>query len=211
MSSKKGKETTGAAGQGGSGGRANHTELLNEKEFRDCFGIPNGVSIRLLEGDAMSTAKSGDNSICFSKEQFNTGLRLPLPSLFKQFLHYTQIPPALIHPNVVRLLMGCSVLDMLFSLDLSLLEVLFAYSIKKGKNDIYSFVSSLSSFQLVTSLPDSTKGAARGHVLVKGPWAGLTVHPDKPFAPNQSLKAPGMNKLLPVLPRLRVRSALLGG
>ncbi|XP_034710234.1 uncharacterized protein LOC117932996 [Vitis riparia] len=163
MSSKKGKEATGAARQGGSGGRANRTELLNKKEFRDCFGIPNGVSIRLLEGDAMSTAKSGDNSICFSKEQFNAGLRLPLPSLFKQFLHYTQIPPALIHPNVVRVLMGCSVLDMLFSLDLSLLEVLFTYSVKKGENDIYNFVANIPSLQLVTGLPDSTKGTVGGN------------------------------------------------
>ena len=97
------------------------------------------------------------------------GLRSPLPSLFKQFLHYTKIPPALIHPNVVRVLMGCSVLDMLFSLDLSLLEVLFVYSIKKAKNDIFSLAASIPSLQLVTGLLDSTKGAARGHVLVKGP------------------------------------------
>ena len=205
MSSKKGKEATGVVREGGSGGRVNPTELLNEKEFRDCFGIPNGVSIRLLEGNAVSTAKSGDNSICFSKEQFNAGLRLPFPSLFKQFLHYTQIPPALIHPNIVRVLMGCNVLDMLFNLDLSLLEVLFAYSVKKGKNDIYSFVASIPSLHLVTGLPDSTKGAAKGHMLVKGTWAGLTVHPNKQFAPNQSLKTPSMNKLPPVLLRLRFR------
>ncbi|KAL6333073.1 hypothetical protein AAG906_028256 [Vitis piasezkii] len=106
---------------------------------------------------------------------------VPLPSLFKEFLHVTRIPPAYIHPNMVRVLMGCSILSMLFNLDLSLLEVLFIYSIKKGKNDIYSFVASLPSLQLVTSLPDSTKGAARGHVL-----------------------ALGMNKLLLVLPWLRV-------
>ena len=180
MSLKKGNVATGATGQGGLSGRANRTELLSEEEFRDCFGIQNRVSVQLLEGDVVSTIKSGDNSICFSKEQFNAGLRLPLPSLFKQFLHYTKIPPALIHPNIVRVLMGCSVLDMLFSLDLSLLEVIFVYS----------------------SLPDSTKGAARGHVLIKGPWAGLMVHPDKQFVPNQSLKVPGMNRLLPILPRL---------
>ncbi|KAL6318930.1 hypothetical protein AAG906_001403 [Vitis piasezkii] len=47
---------------------------------------------------------------------------------------------------------------------------------------------------LVTSLPDSTKGAAKGHVLVKGLWAGLTVHPDRQFAPNQSLKVPDKDK-----------------
>ena len=103
---------------------------------------------------------------------------------------------------MVRVLMGCIILSMLFNLDLSLLEVLFIFFIKKVKNDIFSFVASLPSPQLVTSLPDSTKGAARGHVLVKGVWAGLTEHPDRQFAPNQSLKAPGMNKLLLVLPRL---------
>ena len=117
----------------------------------------------------MSTIKSGDNSICFSKEQFNAGLRLPLPSIFKQFLYYTKILPTLIHPNIVRVLMGCSVLDMLFSLDLSLLEVIFVYSIKKAKNDIFSLVASIPSLQLVTSFPDSTKWVAKGHVLVKGP------------------------------------------
>ena len=116
----------------------------------------------------MSTEKFVDNAIYFTKEQFNAGLRFPHPSLFKEFLHVTRILPAYIHPNMVRVLMGCSILSMLFNLDLSLLEVLFIYSIKKGKNDIYSFVASLPSLQLVTNLPDSTKGAARGHVLVKG-------------------------------------------
>lgn len=117
----------------------------------------------------MSIVKLGDNSICFTKEQFNAGLRLPLTSLFKQFLHYTKIPPALIHPNVVWVLMGCSILDMLFSLGLSLLEVLFVYSIKKAKNDSFNLAASIPSLQLVTVLPDSTKGAAKRHVLVKGP------------------------------------------
>ena len=103
---------------------------------------------------------------------------------------------------MVWVLMGCSILSMLFNLDLSLLEVLFIYSIKKGKNDIYSFVASLPSLQLMTNLPDSTKGAAREHVLVKGLWVGLSVHPDRQFAPNQSMKAPCMNKLLPILSQL---------
>ena len=187
-------------------------DKLNVREFYEHFCIPNGVSVHLVDGEAVSTEKSVDNAIYFTtKEQFNAGLRFPLPLLFKEFLHVTLIRPAYIHPNMVRVLMGCSVLSVLFDLDLSLLEVLFIYSIKKRKNDIHSFVASLPSLQLVTSLPNSTKGAARGHVLVKGVWAGLTEHPDRQFAPNQSLKAPGMNELLPVLPWLRVRSALLGG
>ncbi|RVW70354.1 hypothetical protein CK203_048717 [Vitis vinifera] len=158
-------------------------DKLNVREFRERFYIPNGVFVELMDGEVVMTEKSEDNVIFFTKEQFNAGLRFPLPSLFKEFLHFTQIPPAYIHPNMVRVLMGCSILSMLFNLDLSLLEVLFIYSIKKVKSDIFSFVASLPSLQLVINLPNSTKGAARGHVLVKGLWAGLTVHPDRQFAP----------------------------
>ncbi|RVW33007.1 hypothetical protein CK203_107566 [Vitis vinifera] len=118
-------------------------DKLNVREFCERFCISNGVSVQLVDGEAVSTEKSTDN-----------------------------ISPAYVHPNMVRVLMGCSILSMLFNLDLSLLEVLFVYSIKKGKNDIYNFVASLPSLQLVTSLPNSTKGAAKGHVLVKGLWAG---------------------------------------
>ena len=169
-------------------------DKLSAKEFHELFCIPNGVSVELTDEEAVSTENNEDHVIFFSKEQFNAGLRFPLPSLFKEFLHFTQIPPAYIHPNMVRVLMGCSILNMLFNLDLSLLEVLFIYSIKKLKTDIFSFVACLPSMQLVTNLPDSTKGAAKRHVLVKGVWAGLAVHPDRPFAPNQSLKVPGMTK-----------------
>ena len=79
----------------------------------------------------MPTEKVGYNVIYFTKEQFNAGLHFPIPSLFKQFLYYTQIPPAYIHPNIVWVLMGCNILNMLFHLDLSLLEVVFTYTIKK--------------------------------------------------------------------------------
>ncbi|RVW54573.1 hypothetical protein CK203_071397 [Vitis vinifera] len=88
--------------------------------------------------------------------------------------------------------MGCSVLSLLFNLDLSLLEVLFVYS--KGKNDIFSMSAHLPSLQLVTELPDSTKGRAKGHVLVRGAWAGLLGHPERPFSPNHSLVLPGPDK-----------------
>ena len=87
--------------------------------------------------------------------------------------------------------MGCSILSMLFNLDLSLLEVFFIYSIKKGKNDVFSLAALLPSLQLVTDLPDLTKGRAKGHVLVWGVWAGLLEHPERPFSPNRSLVLPG--------------------
>ena len=89
---------------------------------------------------------------------------------------------------------------MLFNLNITLLEVLFIYSIKKLKTDIFSFVACLPSMHLVTSLSDSTKGGAKGHVLVRGIWAGLGTHPDRPFAPNRSLKVLGMVRLSFVFP-----------
>ncbi|RVW19392.1 hypothetical protein CK203_063615 [Vitis vinifera] len=143
-------------------------DKLSVKEFRKRFCIPNGVLLEFLDGEAVSTEKVESNAINFAKEQFNVGLWFPLPSLFKEFLHFTQIPPAYIHPNTVRVLMGCSVLNLLYNLDLSLLEILFVYSLKKGKNDIFSMAANLPSLQLG--------------------------HPERPFSPNHSLKLPSPDK-----------------
>lgn len=203
MSSKKDIVASGASEQSGAIVRADQslahplsikpTELLSKQEFQERFQIPNRVSVQLLKDGPVPAENSGDNTICFTKEQFHVGLHLPLPYLFKQFLHYMRIPSFFLHPNMIRVLMGCNVLDMLFHLDLSLLEVLFFYSIKKVKNDIFSLSASIPSLQLVTGLPDLIKGAARGHVLVKGPWAGLMVHLQKEFSPIRSLRILGEN------------------
>ena len=141
-----------------------------------------------MNGSPTSTKNAAHGAIFFSKEQFNVAFRFPFPSLFKQFLHYTQISLAYIHPNIVRVLMGCNILNMLFHLNLSLLEVLFIYTIKKGKKDIFSMFAHILSLQLVTSLLDSNKGGAKGHVLVRGLWVGLIEHSKRDFCPNFSLK-----------------------
>ncbi|RVW27308.1 hypothetical protein CK203_107313 [Vitis vinifera] len=168
-------------------------DKLNAKEFRERFRIPHDVLIDLVnEEAAMPTEKGGKNAILFTKEQFNAGLRFPLPALFKEFLHFSQIPPIFIHPNLVRVLMGCSIINMLYSLDLTLLELFFVYSLKKAKNDIFSVSAHLPSLQMVTELPDSTKGGAKGLVAVWGGWAGLSQHPSRPFSPNYTLKIPGL-------------------
>ncbi|RVW26391.1 hypothetical protein CK203_086109 [Vitis vinifera] len=167
-------------------------DKLNAKEFRERFRIPHDVLIDLVnEEAAIPTEKGGKNAILFTKEQFNAGLRFPLPALFKEFLHFSQIPPIFIHPNLVRVLMGCSIINMLYSLDLTLLELFFVYSLKKAKNDIFSVSAHLPSLQMVTELPDSTKGGAKGLVAVWGGWAGLSQHPSRPFSPNYTLKIPG--------------------
>ena len=168
------------------------TDKLSVKEFRNRLCIPNTVIVEFVNGkDVVSTEKAEKNAIVFTKEQFNAGLRLPLPALFKEFLHFTQIPPAYIHPNIVRVLMGCSIINMLYNLDLTLLEVFFVYMLKKAKTDIFSMSAHLPSLQLVTELPDSTKGGAKGHVAVRGAWAGLSSRPGRPFSPNYSMELPG--------------------
>ncbi|RVW75681.1 hypothetical protein CK203_055228 [Vitis vinifera] len=65
------------------------TNKLNKREFRKRFYFPNDISVQLVDGNPMSTEKAAHNAIYFTKEQFNARLRFPLPSLFKEFLHYT--------------------------------------------------------------------------------------------------------------------------
>ncbi|KAL6319872.1 hypothetical protein AAG906_036942 [Vitis piasezkii] len=132
------------------------------------------------EEASMPIEQDEEKGILFTKEQFNAGLRFPLPALFKEFLHFSQFPPIFIHPNIVRVLMGCSIINMLYNLDLTLLEVFFLYSLKKGKNDIFSLSAHLPSLQV-----------AKGLVLVRGGWAGISERPSRPFSPNYTLKLPG--------------------
>lgn len=90
MSPKKDITASGVAGQGGSGGRADPspicplptkpTKLLSEREFRECFNLLNGVSVQLVDGGTATSEKAGNNTMYFSKEQFNAGLCLPLSS-----------------------------------------------------------------------------------------------------------------------------------
>lgn len=167
------------------------TKLLYEREFHERFCIPNGISIHFVDEDPTSIENEALSAIFFNKEMFNVGLCLILPSLFKQFLYYTKIPPVFIHPNIVHVLMGCNIVDMFFHLDLSLLEVFFVYTIKLSKKVIFSMSAHIPSLQLVTGLPDLNKSEAKGHVLVQGPWAGLVEHLDRDFYPCFSLTIPG--------------------
>ena len=124
----------------------------------------------------------------FTNEQFVIGLRLPISSLFKKFLHFTQIPPVFLYPNVVRVLMGCSVLDMFFQLELSLLEVLFVYTVKTSQKERFNLFAHISFLQLVIDLPCSCKGWENGHILVSGPWNGSSEGPDKVLSSQHSLE-----------------------
>ena len=150
------------------------------------------VSMELSDGAAISTIRGADNVVYFTREQFTTELRLPISSLVKQFLHLTRAPPALIHLNVFRILMGCSVLNFLYQVDISLVEVCFIYTLKLGIR-VRLFISAYNPrLNFVTRLLDSPKTEAKWVVLVKGLWYETLGSLRLPFDLNQSLTFLGL-------------------
>ena len=70
--------------------------------------------------------------VFFTLEHLTAELRFLVPAIVKQFLHITWVPPALIHPNVIRILIGSCVLNHLYQLDLSLVEIFTIYFLSIG-------------------------------------------------------------------------------
>ena len=106
---------------------------------------------------------------------------LPIPSLVKQFLHFTRALPALIHSNIFRILMGCSVLNSLYQLDILLVESYFIYTLKLGIGGRLSISAHNPLLQFVTKLSDSPKIEAKKVVLIKGRWYETSSSSGLPF------------------------------
>ena len=111
-----------------------------------------------------------DNAIYFTREKFAAGLRFLVLSLVKQLLHVTQAPLALIRPNVFWILMGYSVLNFLYQLNISLIQICFIYTLKLGTGGRLFMSAHSPRLQFVTGLLDSPNTEAKMVVLVKGPW-----------------------------------------
>ena len=114
----------------------------------------------------------------------------------KQFLHFIRAPPTLIHLNVFQILMGCSVLNSLYQLDISLVEIYFIYTLKLGIRGRLSMSTHSPRPQFVTGLLDSPKTEAKGVVLVKGLWYETPGSLELPFDLNQSLSFTGFVSVL---------------
>ena len=127
------------------------------EELRAYCKIPDDINIVLSEGPAENTLGEEHNAVYFTREKLAAGLRFPVPSLVKQFLHFTRAPPTLIHPNLIRILAGCCVLNFLYQLDLSLVEVCFAYTLRVAQGGRMSMSALSPRLQFVTRLPDSPK------------------------------------------------------
>ena len=119
-------------------------------------------------------------------------LHFLVPTLVKQFLHFTRALPALVHPNVICILIRCSVLNFLYQLDLSLVEICFAYSLILRRGGRFSFSILDSRLQFVNGLPDSPKTEAKGVILVRGAWDETPGSPNLPFYINRSQRFPGV-------------------
>ena len=141
----------------------------------------------------MSPLWVGNTMPCFLPE---SNLRLSflflVPALVKQFLHFTRASLTLVHPNIIRILIGCSVLNFLYQLDLSLVEICFAYSLILRRGDRLSFSILDSRLQFVNGLPDSPKMEAKGVILVRGPWDETPGSPDLSFYINWSQRFLGV-------------------
>ena len=88
--------------------------------------------------------------------------------------------------------MGCSVLNLLYRLDISLVEICFIYMLKLKTKDRLSMSALNPKLQFVTKLPDSPKTEAKGVVLARGPWYETPGSLGLPFVVNHSLDFPGL-------------------
>ena len=164
---------------------SNIVSSLTMEELRTYYEIPDNIDLKLMEKSDESTLGGEHNAVFFTREQLTVGLRFSVPALIKQFLHFTRAPPALIHPNTIWILIGCSVLNLLHQLDLSLVKIYFIYALKVGQGGRLSMSVRSAWLQIVKRLPDSPKMEAKGALLVRGPRDETPGSPGLPFRVNR--------------------------
>ena len=88
--------------------------------------------------------------------------------------------------------MGYSVLNSLYQLDISLVEICFIYTLKLGTGGRLSMLAHNPRLQFVTGLSNSPKTKAKGVVLVRGSRHATPGSLGLPFDMNKSLSFPGL-------------------
>ena len=150
------------------------------------YEVPDNIDLQLMDRTDESTLGGEHNGV------FLPGLRFPVPALVKKFFHFTRAPSALIHPNIIRILIGCCVLNHLYQLDLSLVELCIIYFLRIGQGGRMSMSIMNPRLQVFNGLPDSPKTKAKGVLLVRGPWDESLSSPRLPFNINRSQSFPGV-------------------
>ena len=140
------------------------------EELRASCDVPDNVDLKLMEEPDDSTMGGEHNALFFTWEHLAVGLHFPVSAIVKQFLHFTRAPLILIHPNTIQILTRCGELNFLYQLDLSLVEIYFAYFLRIAQGGRMSMSDQRSRLQFVNGLPDSPKMEAKVVLLVRGPW-----------------------------------------
>ena len=133
----RGREEISTSGRPGGWPRAkpsasNIIASMTMEELKVHCEVPDSIDLRLMERADESTLNGEHNVVFFTREHLAAGLHFPVPAIVKQFLHFTRAPPALIHPNVIRILVGCCVLNHLYQLNLTLVELFIIYLLNIG-------------------------------------------------------------------------------
>ena len=192
----RGREETSTSGRPRGRPRAkpsasNIIASMTMEELKVHCEMPDRFDLRLMERADESTLNGEHNGVFFTREHLAVGLRFPVPAIVKQFLHFTRAQPALIHPNMIRILVGCCVLNHLYQLDLTLVKLFIIYLLNIGSGRWMSMSVLSPRLQIMNGLPDSPKTEAKGVLLVRGPWDETPGSPRFPFNVNQSQSFPG--------------------
>ena len=133
---------------------SNLISSLSMEELRSYCQIPSNIDFELSNGSTESTVNWENSVVYFTRVQLAAELHFPISSLVKQFLYFFGAPPTLIHLNAIRILIGCSMLNLLYQLDILLVEVCFIYTLKLGHRGRLSMSAQSPQLQFVTGLLD---------------------------------------------------------
>ena len=192
----RGREETSTSGRPRGQPRAkpstsNITASMTMEELKVHCEVPDSIDLQLMERADESMLNGEQNGVFFTREYLAAGLPFLVPAIVKQFLHFTRAPPALIHLNVIRILVGCCMLNHLYHLDLTLVELFIIDLLNIGSGERMSTSVLSARLQIVNGLPDSPKMEAKGALLVRGPWDETPGSPGLPFNVNRSQSFPG--------------------
>ena len=102
---------------------------MSVEELRFFYQVPINISLELSNGPAFSTVGEVDNVVYFTREQIVAGLRF----LVGQAILTCHLGTSCAYSTErFWILMGCSVLNLIYQLDISLVEICFIYTLKLG-------------------------------------------------------------------------------
>ena len=165
---------------------------LTMEELKVYCEVPDNIDLRLMERADDSTLGGELNGVFFTLDHLATRLHFPVPAIVKQILHFTRAPPALIHPNVICILIGSCMLNHLYQLDLLLAEIFIIYFLSVGPGGRMSMSILSPRLQIVNGLPDSPKTEAKMALLVRGLWDETPGSPGLSFNVNRSQSFSGV-------------------